>query len=142
MFFGSKIAIYLSLGLHKGCTSYKRSLQKRTFSTSKQEISSLFLYLWVIFALLDPNKATQINANPDPDPQTYMTGGVYLSKATSPPKFLFGVVKQFCSFGIWSKVHSVGLLYMLSTQPDPLPFPITNCINTYPCTYSHREGGR
>jgi hypothetical protein len=28
---------------------------------------------------------------------------------------------------------------MLSTQPDPPP--ITHSINTYPCTYSHREGG-
>jgi hypothetical protein len=26
-FFKSKIAIYLSLGLHKGCPSYRRSLQ-------------------------------------------------------------------------------------------------------------------
>ncbi len=40
----SKIAIYLSLGLHKGRPSYRRSLhpQKRTSSTSKHEISSLF----------------------------------------------------------------------------------------------------
>jgi hypothetical protein len=34
------------------------SPQKRKSSTSKLEISSLFLFLWVIFALLDP----------DPDP--------------------------------------------------------------------------
>jgi hypothetical protein len=27
---------------------------------------SFFLYLWVIFALLDPDPATQINADPDP----------------------------------------------------------------------------
>jgi hypothetical protein len=35
------IAIYLSLGLHKGCPcpSYRRSPQKRTSSTSKHEIS-------------------------------------------------------------------------------------------------------
>jgi hypothetical protein len=31
---------------------------------------------------------------------------------------------------------------MLSTQPDPHPTPVTHCINTYHCTYSHREGGR
>jgi hypothetical protein len=32
-----------------------------------------FLYLWVIFALPDPDPATQINADPadpNPDPQT------------------------------------------------------------------------
>jgi hypothetical protein len=27
-----------------------------------------FLFLWVIFALLDPDLATQMNANPDPQP--------------------------------------------------------------------------
>ncbi len=32
---------------------------------------------------------------------------------------------------------------MLSTQPSPSPPPpVTHCMNTYPCTYSHREGGR
>ncbi len=43
-FFWSKIAIFLSHGLHKGRPSYRRSLQpskKRTSSTSKHEISSL-----------------------------------------------------------------------------------------------------
>jgi hypothetical protein len=32
------------------------------------EILYFFLYLWVIFALLDPDPATQINAEPDPQP--------------------------------------------------------------------------
>jgi hypothetical protein len=42
--FLSKITISLSLGLHKGCPSYRRSLQpqKRTSGTSKHAISSLF----------------------------------------------------------------------------------------------------
>jgi hypothetical protein len=31
------------------------SPQKRTSSSSKQEISVLFFFLWVIFALLDPD---------------------------------------------------------------------------------------
>ncbi len=31
-----------------------------------------------------------------------LAAGVYLSEAPSPPRFLFGVVKQFCRFGIWS----------------------------------------
>ncbi len=40
--------------------------QKRTSSNSKHEISLLFLCLWVIFALLDPDPdpVTQINADP------------------------------------------------------------------------------
>ncbi len=28
----------------------------------------------------------------------------------------------------------------LPEKPDPPP-PLTHCLNTYPCTYSHREGG-
>jgi hypothetical protein len=65
-FFGSKIAIYLFLGLHKGSTRYKRAFspQKRTSSASEHENSLLLLYLWVIFALLDPDSATQIKADP------------------------------------------------------------------------------
>jgi hypothetical protein len=70
IYFGSKIAIYLSLGLHKGHTSYRRrevfSPQKRTSSISKHENSLLFSIFVVIFALLDPDPdpAAQINADP------------------------------------------------------------------------------
>jgi hypothetical protein len=42
------------------------SPQKRTSSTSKHENSLLFIFLWVIFALLDPDPANQINADPQP----------------------------------------------------------------------------
>jgi hypothetical protein len=46
--------------------------------------------------------------------------GVYLSEAPSPPRFLFGVVKQFCRFGIWSNIQCKTPVYcMLSIQPDP-----------------------
>ncbi len=64
IFFITKIAIYLSLGLHKGRTSYRP--QKRTSSTAKHENSFFFLYLWVILALLDPDPdpATHIDADP------------------------------------------------------------------------------
>ncbi len=41
------------------------SSQKRTSSTSENEISQHFIFLWVIFALLDPD--------PDPDPLTWST---------------------------------------------------------------------
>ncbi len=66
LFSWSKIVIYLSLGLHKGRQSYRRSLQPSTSSTSKHENSVLFsIFLWVSFALLDPDPdpATQINAD-------------------------------------------------------------------------------
>ncbi len=67
IFFGLKIASYLSLNLHKGRTSYRRRLQ-----TSKENIQHfkrwnlLTFFLWVIFALLDPepDPATQIYAYP------------------------------------------------------------------------------
>jgi hypothetical protein len=67
LFSDGKIAIYLSLGLQKGCseaTGEAFTPQKRTSSTSKHEILDFFLYLWVIFALLDPDldPAPQINA--------------------------------------------------------------------------------
>jgi hypothetical protein len=70
IFFGSKTAVYLSQGLHKRRTSYctgeALSPHKRTSSISKHKNSSLFLYLRVIFALLDPDPdtATQITADP------------------------------------------------------------------------------
>jgi hypothetical protein len=48
-FFGSKIAIYLSLSLY---TSYRRSLHP-------SRTSSTFLLSWVTVALLDPDLADQ-----------------------------------------------------------------------------------
>ncbi len=57
IFFWSKIPSYLSLGLIKDiqATGGALSPEKRTSSISKLEISSIFLFLWVIFALLDPD---------------------------------------------------------------------------------------
>ncbi len=60
-----KTAIYLSLGLHKVCPSYRRSLQlsKEAIQHFKTwTFTNFFLLLWVIFALLDPN--------PDPDSES------------------------------------------------------------------------
>ncbi len=56
-FFFSKTTIYLSLGLHKGRPSYRRSLQlsKENIKYFKTWDFSFFLFLWVIFALLDPD---------------------------------------------------------------------------------------
>ncbi len=55
--FLSKIAMYLSLSLHKGRPSYRRSPQKRTFIMLKK--LNLLTFLWVIFALLDPDTDPQ-----------------------------------------------------------------------------------
>jgi hypothetical protein len=68
-FLGSKTTIYLSLGLHKGGQSYRRSLQpsKKNIQHYKTwKLSTFFIFLWVIFPLLDPDPdpATQINADP------------------------------------------------------------------------------
>ena len=67
--------------------------------------------------------------------------GVYLSEAPSPPRVLFGVVKQLCRFAIWSNTQCITLVDALHTTQSPPP-PVTQYINTYPCTYSHREWGR
>ncbi len=71
-FFRSKIAIYLSLDLHKGRPNYRRSLQpsKENVHTWKHEISWHFSFLWVIFALLDPDPLTWLN--PDLDPKHWL----------------------------------------------------------------------
>ncbi len=56
--FFTKTAIYLSLGLHKVCPSYRRSLQlsKEAIQHFKTWTFTHFcLLLWVIFALLDPD---------------------------------------------------------------------------------------
>jgi hypothetical protein len=44
------------------------------------KILDFFLFLWVIFALLDPDPdpATQINADPDPKPCRYVNVRFYL----------------------------------------------------------------
>ncbi len=58
LFSWSKIAIYLSLGLHKGRPSSRKSLQpsKENIQHFKSWKFCTFLYFfWVIFALLDPD---------------------------------------------------------------------------------------
>ncbi len=75
----SKIAIYLSLGLHKGRPSYRRSLQpsKENIQHFKTWKLCIFFYFygsflpsWIRIRNLnaDPDPATQINADPDPKP--------------------------------------------------------------------------
>jgi hypothetical protein len=57
IFFLSKIAIYLSLGLHKGNASYRRSLRPSKIKIQPFKRLNLlkgFLLFWAIIALLDP----------------------------------------------------------------------------------------
>ncbi len=67
LFFGSKIAIYLCIGLHKGRTRYRRSLQasKENIQHCKPWKFFTFFYICGSFWpswILDP--ATHINADP------------------------------------------------------------------------------
>ena len=76
LFFGSKIATYLSLGLQKDAqaTGETFSHQKRTSSTSKHEnsillffISGSFLPSWIRIRI-QQLKLMRIHADPDPQP--------------------------------------------------------------------------
>jgi hypothetical protein len=52
----------------------KPSALKREYpALQNMKILYFFIFLWVIFALLDPDPdpATQINADPDPDPKPW-----------------------------------------------------------------------
>jgi|LakMenE18May11ns_1017448.scaffolds.fasta_scaffold7875900_1 hypothetical protein len=52
-----------------------------------------FLYLWVIFALLDPDPSTQINADPDADPDADLDPKPWLKSKESFTKFFLTCVK-------------------------------------------------
>ncbi len=69
--FWSKTAIYLSLGLHNVCPSYRRSLQlsKRPSNTSKHELLPIFFYFCGSF-LPSWIRIRIPNTDPDPDPET------------------------------------------------------------------------
>jgi hypothetical protein len=75
-YIGSKIAIYLSLGHHKGRTSYRRSLQPskeniQHFKTLKFytffNICGSFLPSWIRIHI-QQLKLMRIHADPDPQP--------------------------------------------------------------------------
>jgi hypothetical protein len=62
---------------------------------------------------------------------------VYPSEAPSPPRFLFGVVKQFCRFGIWSNTQCLTPVYALHTTRSPPPL---HTVHT-PVLIHIRKGG-
>jgi hypothetical protein len=67
---------------------------------------------------------------------------VYKPDAPSPPRFLFGVVKQFCRFGIWSNTQQITPVDALNTTRSPhlLLHTVQYKLYVLTCTYSHREG--
>ncbi len=89
--FLSKTAIYLSLGLHKVCPSYRRSLQlsKEAIQHFKTwTFTNFCLLLWVIFSLLDPDPQTRLN----PDPQPWFESG-----SNPDPKPCLYLIIMMCS---------------------------------------------
>ncbi len=48
------------------------ALKRKHTALQNMKILYFFLYLWVIFALLDPDPATQMNTDPDPQPPVAM----------------------------------------------------------------------
>jgi hypothetical protein len=52
-----------------------------------------------------------------------------------------GIVKQFFWFGIWSNTHYTVYNSCICSPHNPPPPPVAHCINTYLCTYSHKEEG-
>ncbi len=69
-FFWTNIAIKLSPGRHKGRPSYRRSLKpskEKILHFKKWNFVNIFLLLWVIFALLDPNpRCESVYGSKDP----------------------------------------------------------------------------
>ncbi len=125
IYFWSKTAIYLSLGLHQECPSYRRSLQlsKEAIQHFKTwTLTNFFLLLWVIFALLDPDPESgsgstdpiESGSNPDPDPQPWpgsnpwhylCTFGIksYLSFASSS---FFPLMNRYMGLDLRDKINA------------------------------------
>ncbi len=84
---GKKFAIYLTLGLHKGRPSYRRSLQPskdniQHFKTWNFLTCLIFLFLWVIFALLEPDPDSDLGSG-SIDPIESGSGSETLPKTTT-----------------------------------------------------------
>ncbi len=67
-------------------------------------------------------------------------------KAPSPPRFLFGVVKQFCRFGIWSNAQCITPVDALHTTwslpPPPRRYTVYKYILLYLFTQGSAGGGQ
>jgi hypothetical protein len=81
--FKIKIAIYFSLGLYEGSTSYMKSIQlaKENIQHFKSKrFFTFFLFCVGIFAYLDldPADLCQCGIHEDPDPQHWFRGPILL----------------------------------------------------------------
>jgi hypothetical protein len=70
-----------------------------------------------------------------------MAAGVYLSEAPFPPKSFWGgkallYVRNLVKYTVYNSC--------ICSPHNLIPSPpsVTHFINTYPCTYSHKQGGR
>ncbi len=73
-FLGSKIAIYLSLGLHKGALPKLRRIRQPSIENihqycKKLNVLTIFYFLWVIFVLRNPDPDTDSGTPLNPDLQ-------------------------------------------------------------------------
>ncbi len=101
IFFWSKIAIYLFLGLDKGHPSYRRSLQN-VQHFKKWNLLTFFyfcgLFLWAFFALLDP------------DPQRTLVVGILTAISPIYSTFLYTYQHTKNAQAIWiSLVRSLNI---------------------------------
>jgi hypothetical protein len=58
------------------------ALKRKHQNIKNMKILAFFLFLWVIFALLDPDPATQINADPCGSGSGYGSGSETLGAST------------------------------------------------------------
>ncbi len=108
IFLWSKTTIYLSLGLHKGRPSYRRSLQlsKERSSNLQHEISWFFSTFVGHFALLDPG--------PDPDSK-YGSGAPHPNWSV---RYRYGNIYSRVVEPNWFQCRSES-----SADPNLVPYP-------------------
>ncbi len=117
-FFWSKTAIYLSLGLHKVCPSYRRSLQLSKEAIQHFKIwtfTNFFLLLWVICGLFLPSWIRI--PNPDPDPQTRLNTDPIRIRIHNPVTITTKIKKGF--FNVLPAVVRVLCSRSGVANPDP-----------------------
>jgi hypothetical protein len=110
IFLLSKLAIYLSPGLHEGLPSYRRILQPPALKN--MEFLHFFLFTWEIFALLDPDPAgvlvfrihirirviPMIVGLPDQDPKLFRSRFGFFHYINKQNDFKKSWLLQFCDY--------------------------------------------
>ncbi len=103
--FGLKIAIYSYVGLNKGRPSYRRSLQPAKENIQHFKIKTwnfFFSFLWVIFALPDPDR--------EPDPLTLLNPDTILIR------FRIRNTAFHAFFREWIDLPRYTVLYVISNH--------------------------